>query len=304
VHLSTQALIAPDDESASSPMELGWPEVRTGLHSILLGYLVTIFSVALMVLGIWYIASLALEGRIADAVIDAGMLIIFGAGLMFLLGLLSLLLVITGKVRCLINVPERAGAKWMMFCSILCFLVSPALNIAAHFIPSKVSPQEVEALMRKHSDLFEGKVGLLAAGPRNGKSDSAMEMINEIRDLVVSLAFLDSKAYITLGGMLAGVLHTVFFVLFLRAIAQCFDDTPRRVFAELYMLFSLALLAACVFLFFHPPDRLEVLGLMVLILAAGWLLNLFWYLGLIVSASMGIARGLALQQLHRLLMRS
>jgi hypothetical protein len=307
VQLSTQALMAPDprEDPLNTPLELGWPEVRSGLNRILLGYLVTVFAVALVILGVWYIASLALAGRIADAVIDAGMLIFFGMGLMVLLGLLSVLLVITGKVRCLINVPERAGAKWMMFCSILCFLISPALNFAARFVPTTVSPEKVEALLRKHNDLFEGKLPQGKPGSKKGaKSDPAMDLITEIRDLVVSVAFLDSKAYVALGGAIAGVLHTIFFVLFLRAVATCFDDTPRRLFAEFYLGFTLLLIGSCVYLFFDPPRRLADLGFILLVLAAGWLFNLLWYLLLIVSASMGIASGLAVRQLDQMLLRN
>jgi hypothetical protein len=306
VQLRTEGLLVPDDleGAAPAPQELGWPEVRSGLHRILLGYLVTVAAFALLVLGILYIATLVMDGRIAEAFIDAGMLVFFGAGLMVVLGILSVALVVTGKVRCLLSVPERSGAKWLMFCSILCFVVSPALNIASDFIPSKVTPDQVEALMRKHSALFDGKLAMLNAGGGKGKSDPAMTVLNEVRDLIVSVALLDSKAYITLAGMVAGLLHTMFFVLFLRAVAQCFGDTGRRLFAECYLLFSVVLVGSCVYLFFHPPRRVADLGLMLLILAGGMVLNLLWYLALIVSASMGIARGMALRRLEELFAHS
>jgi hypothetical protein len=293
----------PLTDPANGPLELGWPEVRSGLHHILLGYLIALGSIALTVLAIFYIGSLVLSGHVEDAVIDAGMLIFFGGGLMLLLGTASVTLVVAGKVRCLLNVPERAGAKWLLFCAVLCFMIGPGLDTASQFIPSKVDQDKIDALMRKHAKLFDGKPGRYALVAEKGKSEAAVDLFNELRSLVLSLIFLDTKAYVTLGGIAAGLLHTVFFVLFLRSVAQCWDDTARRVFAELYLAFILFLLGSSLYVIFYPPPRLEELGMMVLALAVGWLICLLWYLLLIVSTSMGIARGLALRQMDLLMRR-
>jgi hypothetical protein len=279
--------------STAAAEEFGWPEVRTGLHKILKGYLVSFCAFLLILLGVVFVTVEAVKGQMFDAVIDAAMLTYFGAGVVFLMGLYSLMLLVTGKLRCLISVPETKGAKWMMFLCMLCFVACPAMDFLSSAVPRKIPPEKVRELLLK-SPLMNRKA--LPEGPRKG--DEVIQMLNEVRDFAISLSFLDGRAYLALAGLLSGLLSTTFFVLFLRAVAGCFEDSARQRFAELYLAFSTLLLVATVYVFFNPPSRVEELPALFLVLAGGWLVTGIWYILLIISASMGIAQGLALRQVR------
>jgi hypothetical protein len=288
MYLSTQELLGGEPETLHQPLETTWPAVREGLHKVLAGYAVLLGACILVALAVVWVTVEAVQGQFVDAIIDTAMLMYFGAGLVFLMSLLSLLLVVTGKLRCLINVPERCGAKWMMFVSILFFVACPTLDFLSRMIPSKVKPEQVMAILEK-SPLFRGQ--LPQAGRHKG--EVAIAVFNEVRDVSVSLAMLDHKAWLAIAGTLSGLLSTAFFVLFMRAVAKCFYDRARQIFAELYLFYDTILLGTSVYLFFNPPNRAEQLPLMLLILAAGYLLSLVWYVALIVSTSWGIACGVA-----------
>jgi hypothetical protein len=262
--------------------------VREGLHKVLWGYAIILGIIVLIALLTAWVVWEAVTGRHVDAIIDAAMLTYFFAGVIFLLGLWSLILVVTGKLRCLINVPERAGAKWMMFVSMLFFAACPTLDFISRMLPSHVTPEQVQAVLAK-SPLIRGK--LPTPSKKNG--DVVMATFNEVRDLSISLALLDSKAYLAMAGSMCGLLSTTFFVLFMRAVAKCFFDVPRQRFTEFYLIYSGVLMAGSAWVFFNPPGKVEELPLLLLLLAGGWLLSLFWYIALIISTSMGIACGVA-----------
>lgn len=297
MHLSMQSYIAEEPLALTNePIEYGWPDVRNGLHKILLGYLVWFGAMLLLALAVAYVVHQALTKTALEAAIDAGMIIFFGYGVMILLGLWSILLVIAGKLRCLISVPERAGAKWLMFSSMLCFLMSPALQFAASFVPTKVPPEKIMAVAQEKGILVDGRFNV----PGNGKAknDDVMASVTNMRDFFISIFFVDPKAYVVIAGMVAGLLHSVFFVLFLRAVARCFGDVARKRCTELYLLYSALLLVATGYVVMHPPKTFRDVPVLVLVLLAGWLVSLIWYLVLIVTMSLGIARGLELRKME------
>jgi hypothetical protein len=297
MYLSTQQLLTtgPDPE-VEGPPEFGWPEVRKGLHLIMGGYLVAVGVVLLAVAAIGYIIySVITTTEIVDTIFDAAMILYLTWAISIVGGLYSLILVVTGKVKCLINAPERCGAKWLMFCAILTFIFGPALNILSNFV----------GVDRKN---------------REGQTKAVAAMMQGIQDYSEAMAQMRPRAYISLAGNLSSIASTVMFILFLRQVARCFDDGPRMRLAEFYLIFNALVLAVTVHIgyrIFHllrdmplpamgaaghlniPPvvmRELQTLPVAFLLLLACWLMSLVWYFGLIVSASRGIAQGIGIQE--------
>jgi hypothetical protein len=263
--LITTELTAPE---VMEPIEYGWPAVRSGLHSILLGYLVVVgmgVFAALLVVGVVYTVS---QAQGLPDFVDAALLIYAGIGILFLMGLGSFTLIVKGSIRCLINAPERCGARWLMFVSTLCVVIGPALNFVSGLVGPKVKPVMV------------------------ARTTGAADEVNQIlREYGKSLQVRDGRAYVALAGNVTNLLSGIFFVLFLRAVARCFDDVARMRVAEAYLLFSGLLTAASVYFFLNP---LELLAnpQFILLLVGAWVLSGLWYFMLLLSTSACIFEGL------------
>jgi hypothetical protein len=296
MYLSTQQLMVMQPDPVMTPMEFGWPEVRKGLHRILGGYLLAIGLVLFGAGVLGFIVYMFVTSRnVLESALDAAMILYLTAAICFLGGLYSFFLVISGKLRCLIAAPERCGAKWIMFTSILCFAFGPVLNFTSNFFISHAKTQQQDA-------------------------KAVLAMMQSMQGYTQSLFKMDARAYFSLAGNLASIASTVFFVIFLRQASRCFDDGPRMRLAEFYLIFTGVVIAGTVFLvwrlvhilqdvvlpapgsgkgFVFPPgtqrelDTLPVAGLLV---GVAWLVSLLWYFMLIVSTSRGIAQGLAIRQ--------
>jgi hypothetical protein len=292
MRLETESLLEVPRHVTPPHLEMTWPAVREGLHKILLGYAVLLGAGLLTALAVVFVTVEVVQGKVLDAVIDAALLLYFGMGIIFLMGLWSLLLVIGGKLRCAINVPDRCGAKWMIFFSIVCFCVTPALDLLSNLLPSKVPPEKVMEVMRD-SPLFQGKVPIA----KPGNPDGVVKTFNHLRDFAVSMMILDGRAWVALGAHLASLLSVAFFVLFLHAVARCFHERAARLLAELYLVFMAALVGGSYYLFFNPPEWTDKLGPLMLVLAMGWLISLMWYVLLIINTSILIQRNLAWRDL-------
>ncbi len=116
---------------------------------------------------------------------------------------------------------------------------------------------------------------------QQGQEDPTV-LVQQIEELKKGAKALGPRTYTKLAGDFAGMLSTVFFVLFLRAVALCCNDRPRVIMAELYLLFTGALVAGVVYFFIDPVVFLKRPELL-LGLAAGWLFSALWYFLLIVS---------------------
>jgi hypothetical protein len=252
-------------------LEFGWSSVRRGLHTILLGYGVTIgmglFAVVLAIL----VLSPAIQAKEFGDVVDAALVLYAGIGILFLMGVLSLALIVKGKICCLLSAPERCGARWMMFLSALCVVLGPALNTTARFVGA--SPKRPP----------------VAAG-RN--ADAVVEARIALREVGQSLLAHDARAYISLAGDVGSLMSGVFFVLFLRAVARCFDDSIRMRIAELYLLLVGLLFASTLYLFLQPTEFLSHPE-WILALGGGWVVAGLWYIALLISTSTCIGEGLA-----------
>lgn len=243
--------------------EFCWTEVRSGLGRILLGYLIMI--------GGFMLAGAMLAGAIfkvmkggganpgmAAAKIDIGALWLFYAGL----GTISLSClfgygsIVIGYWRCLINVPERNGARWLLFTAMTCVIMGPAINTVASFS------------MEKGIELKKGPQGLM------------------------QIEFTPFAKKLQLAGALASMVSLVCFMLFLRAVALCFDDEFRATHVLVYLFFLGMLFIGSVYLIFtnRPPERLLPI---LIALGLGSVVSFFWYLYLIGSMRRCITYGLS-----------
>jgi hypothetical protein len=241
-------------------VEIGLADIRKGIVRIVLGYL-TLLGGVLALAGLFgYVVYQMRDGYSRKAAEEASTVLFAGVlvfGLVCLFGFAS---IVRGKWNCLMSAPERYHAKWLMYGSILCILMGPALNIASAFIG--VDKEESARLSKARKD--------------------PAALVKEIEEYKKNITDLGTHTYIKLAGDFAGMLSTVFFVLFKRAVALCCRDRPRAIIAELYLLFSGLLVAGVVYFFVHPAAffaRPELL----LGLAAGWLFSGLWYFLLLVS---------------------
>jgi hypothetical protein len=141
--------------------------------------------------------------------------------------------------------PERYHAKWLMFACMTCIIMGPALNVASSIAGVKRGPNFLRA---------------------NGPGIE----VSEFGGLMIL-----ASSVISLGSM-------VFFLLFLRAAARCFENSSLVTMAELLLGFNLLLVVGVLFLRFNSPQillRIEVLS----VLCGASLLCLVWFLVLIVK---------------------
>jgi hypothetical protein len=267
--LQTANYLPESSAEMADPM-IGLPDLRKGLNTILLGYLVSLVASLIMGGLIAYLVVQNMDKRMSMKTVDELSTLLFGAVLVFGLAMIgSVILIVRGKWLCLSSAPEQCHAKWMMFLSILCILTGPTLNFATHFI-NDPDP-----------------------GPkRGGGAIAGQRFLKEIEKFKDGIPPLDAKAYVRLAGQGIGMLSTIFFVLFLRALAKCWGADWRAAFIELYLLFVAILVAGVVVLFWKPAFMLARPPLL-LSLGGGWLLAGVWYFALIVSTSLGISYILA-----------
>jgi hypothetical protein len=245
--------LLPEDEPVPETLddllrrEPCWHDVRSGLGRLLFGYLFWIvasfFCGALMGIGIAGIA-----GHGADSKPPLGYLWSFylGMGLLGLVWPIGYGFVLTGIWRCLVNVPERRWAKWFLFACMTCLLMGPALNFIAGTGGVKQAP-----------DIKRGPVGFKQA------------------------KFTRLGAGMMVAGGVIGGTSFVLFMLFLRAIAACFESRVRVWLVNLYLLFVGGLVAASYHVATHDPKVLLEKPSVLLGLAGGWAVAFFGYLGLI-----------------------
>jgi len=240
-------------------MELGWPEVSSGLGRMLTGYLLSIFGPAAgaMILVI-AVAGVAAGKKISKADALTVELSSYAAIVVMLFtALIGYYMIWSGYFRCLINCPDRYGARWFIFSSLLCLTVSPALNLASL---------------------------ATAKGTRNyaamSKGAAALE------EILLS----DPNTLMQLVAVAAAIANAILFILFLRAIAKCFDNLGCIMAGNLYLVFTALLIAGTIWLVVnyrivmkHP----QLLGLLLL----GALVNLAYFLVLLFVNRLCIIHG-------------
>jgi hypothetical protein len=96
----------------------------------------------------------------------------------------------------------------------------------------------------------------------------------------------------TASGVL-GFSSFVFFILFLRAVARCFEDRAREAHVTLYLLVSSVLIAATLYVAMADPKLLVTQPQIVLGLGVGWVVAFVWYLCLVGVMRSCIAQGMS-----------
>lgn len=243
--------------------EPGWSEVRSGLGKILWGYLIIIGGSMLgggliAVAVIHLIKTLgAIRPGQAPRNFDINFLWFFylGLGALCLVGLFGYASIVVGHWRCLLNVPERKGARWLLFTSITCLLMGPALNFFAGFS------------MEKGLELGKGPGGLA-----------------EIR-------FTPFAQKLQIAGAVTGLASMVCFMLFLRATALCFDDHARAGHVVAYLIYLGLLLIGSLYVGFGRIPPAKTIPILIG-LAVGSLISFIWYLCIIAGIRNCISEGL------------
>jgi hypothetical protein len=237
--------------------EMGWTEVRSGLGLILRGYIVLILAAVVLGASAAVLLHLSPEERrkIPWQLREVGLWM--GLGLFGLLSLYCYGCVIVGHWRCLMNVPERRGARWLMFGCLTCILAGPALNVASN----------------------------LTGVEKGAKWERGIAGVKELRmSKEGAIMAVGSAAVQALGGIL--------FILFLRAVAGCFEDRFRVRIVDVYLVFSIILLIATIGLVLTARD-FDALVKVALLIGAGLLVNFLGYLFVIGMVHSGITSGLA-----------
>lgn len=270
MHLRTLTYLAEPSQEMVDPL-FGLRDLRKGLHTILLGYLLCVGSILAVVGVVCYLIIQAGDKPLSPKAADGASTVLFAAALIFGLTMIgSAILIVRGKWMCLISAPEQCHAKWMMFLSILCVLAGPALNTSVVLIGE--TQEEVRVRGR----------------------DKTTALLDALKEHQPGLPTLNTRGYVKLAGQVIGLFSSVFLVLFLRAVGLCLGVTWQVRLVELYLAL-LALLAAGIVVLLRNPAFLLARPQLLLGLAAGWLIAGLWYLGLIVGASLAIAPLLDLQ---------
>jgi len=249
----------PSDEPTAGEhlrFELGWPEVRRGLGMILRGCFILIGATMFLGLMIGIVITMSPKERekIPWQVRDIGFFL--GLGAFGLVTLYCYGCVLVGHWRCLLNAPERRGARWLMFACITCLLAGPALGIAASLTGVDQSPQFERGFngFKAVKYSYEGAIMQLASG-------------------------------------VVQVLASLLFILFLRAVAHCFEDKARVFLLDIYLVFTIVLLIMTLGIVVAAGNPLALLGYSLL-LALGWLANFAGYIVAVASIRACITAGL------------
>ena len=237
--------------------ELGWTEVRRGLGLVLRGYILLIICTVLLGVAIGVLLTMSPRDRakIPWQVRDVGLYL--GLGLYGLLCIYCYGCVLVGHWRCLMNAPERRGARWLMFGCLTCTLAGPALGLAAN----------------------------LTGVENKFKLEKGLDGVREIK-------MSKEAAIMQLGSAGVQTLGSVLFVLFLRAVASCFGDRLRVLVIDLYLALWLVLTAASIHFGMHVRDLDDIVKFApVIVLALA--VSFVYYLAVIIIVRIGITKGLA-----------
>ena len=245
-------------------METGWNDVASGLGRVLFGYLLFIVGV---LVGVGLVVLSAFNGLAAEGAARVGMpsigsmwLLYIGLGILSIIGTFGYLIIMGGQWRCLHGASERHGARWLMFFCLTCLFAGPALNAAACI------------------------GGGLQRGPNLQRG------ARSFRDM----KFSAQARYMQLAGAAAGVLYSVFFLLFLRAVALCHGAQAHVMLVNFFLVFVGTLVAASAYVgYLSFRDMIKDENDPRLWLLAGWGVCFLFYLILIGSIRSCVLRSMA-----------
>jgi hypothetical protein len=241
-------------------IEYGWREVSGALTKILLGYFILVVG---CIAGACVFV-VALRGRELE-ILPKGTnkntveLVMWVGGLLLAASsLISYGMVMVGKWRCLMNAPERRAAKWLMFTCILCMLVGPVMQV------------------------------MFSVG---GEGADNFRALKKGEDGVEDVKFEAAGAVLQLVGLAISLSSTVLFVLFLRAVGSCFNNTALVNGIHLYLLYLALLVGGTVKVTLGGP-RILMKPDVLMVLGFGWLGFAVGYVLIIVATRICILNGL------------
>jgi hypothetical protein len=252
--------------------ETGWEEVSKGLLRILFAHLLLIGTIALFIFVLVFVGTevdLANPGNKVTSLLVVAMV---GSALVFGMALISAGMIVYGQWRCLMFAPERGGAKLLMFGVLFCTITGPALSTS--FALSQWGTPPAPAIKQR----------------KVTATDAAMQRAEFYRD---NLTAQTTSGYVELACVGLGALANLMFILFLRAVASCWDDRLRVLMVDLYLGFVLLLYGAGVYLFLCNPQLILQEPQYLLLLGVGWVVGFVWYLFLLLLISTGILYGVA-----------
>ncbi len=279
--LTSQDYLPPTPEDAEVAAETGWPDVARAIMRILIGHLLSIACFVELIALVAYIATQVPEKPSPKGPSPAELrleimalvgLAVFGFG-----QFASIVMIIRGQWTCLLRSPERCLAKWLMFACILFILVSPTAGFFSGFLAATDAPAVQEAAARKKKEkdpeTFTGMIRNL----EQYKEQSHLGTASGILQLLSTAISLMSS---------------FLFILYLRAVARCWENATCVVLVDLYLLFVGTLVFAVIGLPFFAP-QVFAQPMFLLALAGGAVLGFVWYLMLLFLTSTCIFAGLA-----------
>jgi hypothetical protein len=248
-------------------METGWNDVVSGLAKVLWGYLVfiigTIVGVGLVELSYYHwMFEGGTRATAAGRLPSLGALWMFyiGGGILSVVGTFGYLITMAGQWRCMQGASERHGARWMMFFCLTCLFAAPTLTAASG----------IGGGMKRGPDLQKG-------------ARSFREM-----------QFTPRARYMQLAGAACGLMYSVFFLLFLRAVARCHGSAAHVTLVNFFLVFAGVLCGLTVYVSYMSfrdmirednDPRLWILG--------AWGVCFFFYLFLIGSIRSCVIKSLS-----------
>jgi hypothetical protein len=214
---------------------MGWGEVAAGINRILLGNLVLIF---MPLFGVLLIVVALTSGGDPMSLVETDKFKQAGYEMFFLFlgGVLAIVasafigypLILFGRIRCLVNVPERCGAKWLMFVCVLALVAGPALGILAGVLGAgrdmdlEKSSRKVSSVQGRGRDAEAARREILSEVVLLAERGQFRDQHDQ-RDLLLALPacsgqllqFHDPRAmvdfyFILLGGILAATGYVLF----------------------------------------------------------------------------------------------
>lgn len=271
--ITTQEFVPGTEIGAGAEAEyecyFGLKEVSKGLIGILTGYLVALGIFGAAIATVVFVVVNVKAGKLALG--DAATIILAMGGVLFLAVIFTGWAILRNKWRCLMNAPERGGAKWWMFASMVCVFATPAINFACGITGANAGTQT-------------SRTNRLAALEK-----MTAEKYTE------SLRAQDGGAYMRLAGAVVGPLGGMFFLLFLRAVAVTIKSWVLARIAEVHLLLDVLLLVGSLYAIFDIT-RLRFLPHVWLSLALGGLVSFVLWLVLIIGTVVAIGNFLGRQR--------
>jgi hypothetical protein len=166
------------------------------------------------------------------------------------------------KWRCLMNAPERGGARWWMFASMVCIFATPALNFIG------------------------GVTGAYSSGQTRAQQVAALEHMTADK-YMESLRGGNTESFMRLAGAAIGPLGGMFFILFLRAVAVTINSWVLARLAEVHLVLDILMFIVS-FVAVFDMARLRFVPHVWLALGLGSLVSFVLWLVLIIGIIVSI----------------